>query len=793
MQLNDAKSCFEEIAAYFNSEASGYPFIANIDDCTVYQSIISKIQADSSKQIIRLSDFSNGDNLPKTYKYNTTIKNMKDGIVLGYVTYAMFQGEEVLKQTIHSLLTLPVSNHVVILLYGCSGILKNAIRTDGNRAVHRTIIIEASDFSYPKITLVKDIGIGSKGNLIQGFSNLLRHLESFAYDVTAPEMLLVSNLTKEVFGHSVIPIETAGGIFDILCRNYPEIKASMEQSWGTEKQWLALGKKLKKHGTLSDIIFHEFGSTSNLSMLIEDGFENLVSEKAWLLWIAMKVFGTKENEYLATVTKKSLSVKNLIELIYMELLEYKHSDENFIKLYKERKRLIEKLNVDLAMVQKYCAHVGQYAEKAIYYLTDISYKEQRAFLYYLGKYQYTESEILEVVKYAFPALNEYLGSFEFDSRNTKNPSDDSELYTMLTKYFHDYRLQKVSNRISNEFMEMVNLNAVERPFMKLLPRISIVKGIDRTKAQIHFFDALGVEFLPYIIERCNYYGLQTLIHIAHCELPSITSMNKEFTKFFILDHDENGEQIIPGTKELDKLKHHSKKIDYTKCKEPVHLFFELKIIDEELRKIRGMLIDSDFDKIIVISDHGASRLSVIHQTECEMLKLEKKGEESGRCCKVPEDPCIPMAIFENGYAVLANYDRFKGSRKANVEVHGGASLEETVVPIIEITLKPESIDIYIVNKVIEFHNKEIVAVIIHSNVTIQSPKLIVRNISNKSTSYECNCTDFIDTSNYRFNISEIKRTGKFTADLYDGDKLIQQNMTFETKKAVGKTNDLFLN
>ena len=31
---------------------------------------------------------------------------------------------------------------------------------------------------------------------------------------------------------------------------------------------------------------------------------------------------------------------------------------------------------------------------------------------------------------------------------------------------------------------------------------------------------------------------------------------------------------------------------------------------------------------------------------------------------------------------LANYDRFKGSRKANVEVHGGATLEKSLFQLL---------------------------------------------------------------------------------------------------------------
>jgi hypothetical protein len=41
---------------------------------------------------------------------------------------------------------------------------------------------------------------------------------------------------------------------------------------------------------------------------------------------------------------------------------------------------------------------------------------------------------------------------------------------------------------------------------------------------------------------------------------------------------------------------------------------------------------------------------------------------------------------ENKYAVIADYSRFKHSVRAKVEVHGGATLEEVVVPVIEFSL-----------------------------------------------------------------------------------------------------------
>lgn len=314
-----------------------------------------------------------------------------------------------------------------------------------------------------------------------------------------------------------------------------------------------------------------------------------------------------------------------------------------------------------------------------------------------------------------------------------------------------------------------------------------MSDIDIKDAKVYFFDALGVEYLSYITERCEKYKLQAAIHVAHCELPSITSINLDFYKFFKPLSDENGDDISLGTKELDELKHHSKDVDYRSCPEPVYLFRELEIISKELRRMRDILTSGAADKIVVVSDHGASRLSVLYQHECAFLELEEKGEHSGRCCKSEENPNIPEAAYENGYAILGNYDRFKGSRKANVEVHGGASLEETVVPIIEITRMPEKQNVYITNDFIEFHNKELVSIIIFSSEMLKFPRIIVKELGDQL--YEC--VKPIIGRNYKFEIPEIKRSGSYTVDLFDGDKPIVKGLAFKTKKATITAKEFF--
>ena len=172
MRCYDAESCFNEIIAYFNSEVSGYPFIANIDDATILQDICSKMQADSNKKIIRVSDYCNGDNLPNESELLTHVASADNGVVLGLSPYYMLRGEQALKKSVSTLLQMSVHGHVVIIIYGCSSILSNAISADGGRPDHRTVILEKPQICLPKITLTQSSELEKDSSVIKGISKL---------------------------------------------------------------------------------------------------------------------------------------------------------------------------------------------------------------------------------------------------------------------------------------------------------------------------------------------------------------------------------------------------------------------------------------------------------------------------------------------------------------------------------------------------------------------------------------------------------------------------------------------
>lgn len=189
-------------------------------------------------------------------------------------------------------------------------------------------------------------------------------------------------------------------------------------------------------------------------------------------------------------------------------------------------------------------------------------------------------------------------------------------------------------------------------------RDNVINSIqDKDNATLYWIDALGVEYLSYFVELARQRGLAINIEIARADLPTITSINKGFF--------DNWATSKMKFSELDELKHEtSGGFNFENCKTPIHLAKELDLLASIISRAASDLAMHKCKKVIIASDHGASRLAVIHCQE-EKYETDTKGEHSGRCCKL-FDHDLGNAIDENGYTVLADYGRFRGSRKSNL-------------------------------------------------------------------------------------------------------------------------------
>lgn len=768
MYCEDVKSCLSEINAYCNGQPTGRALLVNINNYDTYQQIKATLEADKTKTCTYVSSSCPKNGLPDLEEIVSEVSGDGCNVVFGLSQAAMLRSAEYMDQLMGLLLEKPVRGYLVVLLDHCEQYLKKyfSVHPDIQK---RVILSNESVSILPRIRVAANVEDCVGYTPLPNMRQLLAYFEQLtnATVMTKPEVYVITRYSPALFNKALYSVTACGSVYDSLVKKYPEVAAGTEERFGNDNQWKYLAAKLNSYGTISAVAEAVFGASINLQSYIGQVLAEENEYKTWLLWLSMKLFGAKGNKYLSIVLQNSESVSDFEEHIYLDLLDLKWDDSMFRQCYTERKILIDILPENLALLDRYCERVGIYQKNAVFYLTDASEKEELAFMQCLAVYDYSESELLAITENAFQPLNCYLQRFSFNVTNTKVPDGDVGLRDALTKYFHQYKIQKLTNRIFPEFMDEVEQYAQSRPYNKLQARSSVVSKLDKTNAQLFFFDALGVEYLAYIMARCEKYGLVAETSIAQCVLPSITSKNKEFIQFF-----PGGAYDI---KDLDELKHHSQVIDYEQCKYPVHLFRELEIIDAELKKIQSRLKQGHFEKAIIVSDHGASRLAVIREKENDLLELDEKGQHSGRCCPAAADPGIPSASFWDGYAILANYDRFKGSRKANVEVHGGASLEEVIVPIITLTKKPTDIDICFVDPVIVLKGKEPATITIFANIPLHEPKLLVNDKVYVGQFCE-------DSRHAKFEMPELKRTKDWVADFYDGDKKLATDLAFRVQK-----------
>ena len=771
MECNTMDQCFDRIEAYCQKEITGHPLLVNTENAHDFQCLVKRMQLDGNKTCVFVHDYC-GKGLPQIDALFRDVKKKGCFVVIGLSSYVMLLGKKRAEELMARLQELSVAGHVIVLLSHMKEIRLSRMQQDQHLS-YRVLLLEGDPTPLPSIYLASPEENSFGQLVLPNIQALLEKLEQ--YDPVGGETSFAvrTSLHKEVFSESMYSIRSSKGIYKELLRAFPVLKGDLEESWGTKEDWERFAQEWKECLSWGALAEKHFGIDAHFSAILEREYEQADTYETWLYWLLLKVQGASEDAYLSYALGKSRHWQDLWEHIFLSLSSLSFQMREFEKYCEGRKRLLEGQAIPATWVSEYQDAIAQKGRDAIWYLFAGTAWEEKMLFQCFADYDYTKEEVMGVLKTHFPDLFAYMKSFTF----TMHQKVPERLVPLLTKYFDDYKWQKLMNHLTPDFKAQVNTLAEHRVYNQFPIRSLALSQMKKENTMMYFVDALGVEYLSYISEKCKTYGLLLSIQVVHGELPSITSQNTEF--------------MNPGViniKDLDELKHESQTYNYEKQKIPLHLVAELKAIDGVLQTIRDGLLMKEMKSAIIISDHGATRLAVLNDEEygAEFIVGESKGQHSGRCCQVEEDPGIPFAAYENGYAVLANYMRFKGSRKADVEVHGGATLEETLVPLLQISLKPKDPMVEFQPALVQLRKKEVGELLLVTNFDMADPYIIVNGKIYRGK---------LDTHRRRAIISlpDMKRTHDYMADIYDGDTLLKEQVAFHVKKEVAKDNlgDIF--
>lgn len=771
MECNTMDQCFDRIEAYCQKEITGHPLLVNTENAHDFQCLVKRMQLDGNKTCVFVHDYC-GKGLPQIDALFRDVKKKGCFVVIGLSSYVMLLGKKRAEELMARLQELSVAGHVIVLLSHMKEIRLSRMQQDQHLS-YRVLLLEGDPTPLPSIYLTSPEENSFGQLVLPNIQALLEKLEQ--YDPVGGETSFAvrTSLHKEVFSESMYSIRSSKGIYKELLRAFPVLKGDLEESWGTKEDWERFAQEWKECLSWGALAEKHFGIDAHFSAILEREYEQADTYETWLYWLLLKVQGASEDAYLSYALGKSRHWQDLWEHIFLSLSSLSFQMREFEKYCEGRKRLLEGQAIPATWVSEYQDAIAQKGRDAIWYLFAGTAWEEKMLFQCLADYDYTKEEVMGVLKTHFPDLFAYMKSFTF----TMHQKVPERLVPLLTKYFDDYKWQKLMNHLTPDFKAQVNTLAEHRVYNQFPIRSLALSQMKKENTMMYFVDALGVEYLSYISEKCKTYGLLLSIQVVHGELPSITSQNTEFMN-----------ADVTNIKDLDALKHESQTYNYEKQKIPLHLVAELKAIDGVLQTIRDGLLMKEMKSAIIISDHGATRLAVLNDEEygAEFIVGESKGQHSGRCCQVEEDPGIPFAAYENGYAVLANYMRFKGSRKADVEVHGGATLEETLVPLLQISLKPKDPMVEFQPALVQLRKKEVGELLLVTNFDMADPYIIVNGKIYRGK---------LDTHRRRaiIPLPDMKRTHDYMADIYDGDTLLKEQVAFHVKKEVAKDNlgDIF--
>lgn len=755
--------CIKRISRYLRNDDT-QPRLVNVQNISDLNVIKQHFQV-GDNLFLSAENFSNPDeNIRMELLLNTLGNNNGVIFLTGVTTHLMLLGEYELKKNFSQLLNkTDISCHLVVLCYQCE---KYLVTKDIDVRLERRIYsVDGTKDEKPCIVFFPpEMSVQFDGTVVDGIDKI-----STAIEIVSSETIYVkTHKHRNSYPLSLYHISEQNSAYEVLCKLDSGTR-QLKEIWGSQEQWTyALDGLAKNQSSWAPFITNLFGNISNLE-LVAGNWHFFDENKKWLYFIALKLYGAKNSWCLTTAITDSNSLNELIRCIYRSILSADWNDNEFWHKYNERKELIRSFGYLETEVLDYCSMVKSKAQHALYYLTDTSSMERTLIFENLNAYglDYTREIITDILSHVYPDLYAYLLPFHFKQ-------------DLLNSYFQDYKFEKVINKIFPEFQQLVDEQATRRDFNFLLPsRSEKIESIDKTDTHLYFIDAMGVEYLGFIMEKCRQKRLIAYTTICHCELPSITSFNKEFIEVF----ESAGATLVPdknGIKALDKIKHHGQDdFDYRNNTLPLHLAKELEIIDSVLETIHTKLVTGKCTKAVMISDHGASRLSVISNKE-NQWEMSTKSEHSGRCCpKSDISNCPTCATEENDFWVLANYDRFKGSRKANVEVHGGATLEEVTVPIIEITYTTAEIEVTMLTPSIEFSTMKKNALIkLFSKTKLND---VIVKVAGKDFIYEYEAHSS-DGQIFKVKIPELRKIGDYFVDVYFNNNKIAAALKFTAKK-----------
>lgn len=269
----------------------------------------------------------------------------------------------------------------------------------------------------------------------------------------------------------------------------------------------------------------------------------------------------------------------------------------------------------------------------------------------------------------FPTLADYFSSaFEYEEDAT-------------TAYFKEYRRLKISGSVTDDFVKLAYNSVV--PTSCPSRDVLIAELKKQPDVALLVVDAMGAEYMPLLLALAKRRGMNIESRaIATANLPTETEFNPiKWVKT----------RMLPEVKGIDNVVHDGAEKHEVGTPERNFTKTLQKFETEVMNRIADGL--TNFTRVVVTADHGASRLAVICHNERKSTTLPWVGQpDDWRYSLAPQNVARPPELEQvydpktkKTFWIVRGYNRLPKMGGKLYELHGGATLEERLVPVVVFT------------------------------------------------------------------------------------------------------------
>lgn len=645
-------------------------FINNLDS---YKKMVADLSG-MADEIVNISDsvFCGGeDSVPNLKKVLAHIAESKDkNIVITSVgEYLRFaQKYESSVRCIHSIMTYPAhsAKRVWIPIYDAKDLFQDVVGDLPSERFELYELEEEADefecYVYSNSFSEKSGIVGVRGlrKMFQAWDSL--EIESgFSFSTKKVSMIIPTT-----GNYSVHIIESP---LEYIKQHLKSSNSKLVEGLGKESFWERLASYVAiSNGTLEDLLEKALNVASFDAQQVVSSWKYLSRNDGfgiWLLWLWYKLGLTAKGDYLAFAIQRAQSSNQIQKEIECAILLCT-SNPAFDTWVKERMQALCNMGLVELSTEFWNGFAGITDERTkLKLLSNTTHKERTKIIQIISEALNNNKKIADyksILSYKYPDLLLYF-------------MESSYLRGDLDDYIRAYKQFKVMDYYDMSISE----NALDVDTFQYETRSSLLNAIKCSKdAYYLWIDGMGVEWLDMLVEKVvqRKESLNNpVVEIGMAVMPTTTSANMKKA---------DPDTVSYKFDRFDSLSHIKDKSD---CN-----YFS--IIDKQFEMIGSIAdlivqLSNDYPhkSIVVTADHGMSRMAAKAFHEKQGITSPKGAEVKnlGRYCILPNGVSpydFSHAYKEDDCLAFRDHSHFVCSGYAPGEIHGGASPEEWLVPVI---------------------------------------------------------------------------------------------------------------